>query len=619
MRVWWAGIIAVATALVAPLAAADELAGLLARTKRAAGGAAWDRVRALETEGRLSSGGLDGPLLGLESITDGRYCNRYQLGPARGAEGYDGQHAWNEGPGGEVNHADSPQDQVNTANGAWQTVRGWWYPQRRSARLALGPPVQVGERRYDVLEATPEGGRTLRLWFGRESGLLERVVDFDGRDTITTTLEDHRRVDGLMLPFRVRISRGDPKYDTLVTIERYRVNPTLDADAFAMPSRKLDDYRFAAGASRSVVPFELINNHIYVDASVGGKPVRMLVDTGGINILTPKALERLGLGSEGKLEVRGVGEQSADLGLARADSVTVGSVTVDAPLFYTVELAFLVPVEGVELDGILGYELFRRFVVEIDYAARRLTLAPAASAAADTAGWTAVTFEGGTPIVAARLDGRAGQYSLDTGSRGWLTMHSPYVAQHALGEAYASGGERITGWGVGGPTRAIPTLVGTFELAGHVVRELPVDLFVGRKGAHASQYLAGNIGGGVLRRFTLTLDYERSRIKLVPNADFGRADAWDRSGLWMNAVDGAFEVIEVVAGSPAAKAGVCAGDRIVAFDGKAIGEWTLGAARGALRERAPGSRVALVLERDGRRWPLDIVLADLVPTRPKQR
>jgi hypothetical protein len=53
-------------------------------------------------------------------------------------------------------------------------------------------------------------------------------------------------------------------------------------------------------------------------------------------------------------------------------------------------------------------------------------------------------------------------------------------------------------------------------------------------GAFADRYTGGNIGGGVLKRFTVTFDYGRKLMILEPNADYAAAEPYDRSGMCCN-------------------------------------------------------------------------------------
>jgi membrane-associated protease RseP (regulator of RpoE activity) len=109
-------------------------------------------------------------------------------------------------------------------------------------------------------------------------------------------------------------------------------------------------------------------------------------------------------------------------------------------------------------------------------------------------------------------------------------------------------------------------------------------------GAFTNRYLAGNVGGGVLERFTVTFDYPRRVMILEPN---GReADPPDRSGMWLNAFDRAFRVEAVTPGGPAADAGLAVGDRVLAVDGRPVSELRLPDLRDRLRG-APGTVLRL--------------------------
>jgi hypothetical protein len=234
-------------------------------------------------------------------------------------------------------------------------------------------------RSYRLIEVTPNGGDPLALWFSADTNLLARIVRRRGADTATTVLDDYRDVDGLLLPFRAVTDRADAsgrvdaRLRMQIVLDDITPNLGVAEIDFALPTMapvaRIDD---ASGITQ--VPFDLVNNHIYVDAAIDGQPVRLMVDTGGMNLLTPAAAARLGLHSEGRLGASGPGQQRPDVALARAAQVRVGAAVLDDPIFYVVDLGELPQAEGVVLEGLLGYEMFRRFGVQIDYAMKQLSL-----------------------------------------------------------------------------------------------------------------------------------------------------------------------------------------------------------------------------------------------------
>jgi hypothetical protein len=263
------------------------------------------------------------------------------------------------------------------------------------------------------------------------------------------------------------------------------------------------------------------------------------------------------------------------------------------------------------VSGIIGHELFRRFVVTIDYAHQRLGLTlPSAFSHTGPGTPVPLTFNGSTPALHGEVDGRPGRFDLDTGSRGGLTLSPRFAEVHRLAESYRAGHEALTGWGVGGATRGRAFRVGVLRLGGVDIARVIGELSVGARTV-TDPDVAGTVGGGVLKRFNVTFDYSRSRVIFERNANDSTPDAPDRAGLWLNLANEAFEVADVQEESPGADAGIAVGDRILALDGRRPPGLTLAEARHALRA-APGTRVRLTVEVAGGPRETVIVLRELV-------
>jgi predicted metalloprotease with PDZ domain len=116
------------------------------------------------------------------------------------------------------------------------------------------------------------------------------------------------------------------------------------------------------------------------------------------------------------------------------------------------------------------------------------------------------------------------------------------------------------------------------------------------KGAFSSRTEAANIGYDVLANFTVTFDYARRRMCLVPSPGFA-PPPMNRSGLGLSKSEpGAFTVALVRAGSPGARAGIREGDKVVAIDGRAAAKLSGHDAFKAVRRKA-GTRVRLTIRR----------------------
>jgi hypothetical protein len=565
-----------------------------------------------------------------EELGTGRGTSRFQLGPTSGAEGFDGDAPWSQDAKGEVTIQRGEEALEMARNEAYRTTLAWWYPERWPAEMRRVADEHEGERTFAVVEIAPKGGRPFALWLDEATGLPDRAVERGGLETIVTRLGDWRAVEAMApgattpvqvrLPFSARASTGEPEFDTVVQATAVEVNPPLADDFFAPPRQRADDFTLAGGAASVTLPFSLRNNHVYVQVALDGhRPVPMLFDSGGFNLVTPETARQLGLRSEGALQARGIGEGSEALAVTHISGVRLGGATLRDQVFYVLPLAGLADVEGVEVGGVLGFEVLHRFVVEIDYARHRLTLTLPERFDASRAG-TAVpfVFVGHMPAVEGKIDGVAGRFTIDTGSRGAVALHRPFVEQHELVERYHPDIEAVTGWGVGGGVRAKVTRAAMLTLGGVEV-PLPIaELVTSEKGALTDRYLAGNVGGGVLRRFRVTFDYRRERLYLAPGGD-ATADVFDRAGLWLTGNGNELTVEDLIPGGPAAAAGVMPGDRLLALDGVAVKRLGADAVRARLRRDPPGTHVLLRVRGggSGRRGSgsreVEAVLRDLPP------
>jgi C-terminal processing protease CtpA/Prc len=86
------------------------------------------------------------------------------------------------------------------------------------------------------------------------------------------------------------------------------------------------------------------------------------------------------------------------------------------------------------------------------------------------------------------------------------------------------------------------------------------------------------LGSDMLKRFTVTFDYSRSKMYFEPNADHGKPFEADKTGLRLFATlpdMQTFRVMGVLKGSAAETAGLQPGDVIETIDGKPAGSMKL--------------------------------------------
>jgi hypothetical protein len=599
-------------------AAQNNPLDILAKAKHASGGAAWDSLGSVLTRMTIITGGLKGTAASWEDIRTGRGLTRFELGPMTGAQGFDGLAGWTQDSSKQVKPDEGEAAVQEAVNNAYRRSLAYWFPERWGGRIDYAGLKEEMTRCFHVIEIMPKGGRVFTIWIDAASFLFDRIVEKAAVDVQTTFFSDYRDIAGVKVPFSTRTTTGDERYDQFSTVDHIEFNVPLKDEMFRVPAPPAPDFGIAGDRTSTTIPFELYNNHIYARVKLNGEgPFEFICDTGGSNVVTPGLAAKLGLKPEGAVQGRGVGEKSEDIALARMKKIEVGEATLSDQVFAIFPLPSFDAVEGRPIQGLIGYEVFKRFVVRVDYEKSLLTLTlPAAFSYKGGGRAIPFVFNGQIPQVEGEIDGIPGKFDIDTGSRGSLTILAPFAEKHDLKTRYRAGLEAVTGWGVGGPARGLVTRAAVLRLGGVEIRNLVAELSLQRKGAFVDAYTAGNVGGGVLKRFNIVFDYSGKRLIFERNSNDALTDDYDKAGLWINSDKNVFQVMDVVAGGPAAEAGLKLGDAILAVDGKTPAELTLSAARARLRSDPAGTRIKLRVLSGKTTREVILILRDLLPPRP---
>jgi hypothetical protein len=110
----------------------------------------------------------------------------------------------------------------------------------RYSRMAVTGKEKVGDREAYVIEATSVDNKPEKLFFDTQTGLLLRRTVFTetklGMDPQQTDYEDYRAVDGVWLPFTIKVSfLDDSHYGTTRKLTEVRQNLPIDDAKFNMP------------------------------------------------------------------------------------------------------------------------------------------------------------------------------------------------------------------------------------------------------------------------------------------------------------------------------------------------------------------------------------------------
>lgn len=370
------------------------------------------------------------------------------------------------------------------------------------------------------------------------------------------------------------------------------------------------DRAVAEGAKSVTVPLIQRGAHILVETMLDDKPALMILDTGaGVNLVTPEAEKRLNLKPDkGRVNVQGAGGSAAPATAVKIGKLEVGASTLKAQSAYIIPLP-----DALECDGLLGTPFFREWVVQIDYVKLQLTLTPRGAfqpSAEDKA--FPIRFNNNIPEVEATVDGIKGQFHVDTGAGDALTLFGPFVAKRHLRGKYMPSVQTVTGRGVGGLIYGDLVRVPEFSIGQFHFSRVTTALSRQTEGAFAGRESAGNLGGEIWKRFTLTLDYAENKIFLARNSRYEEPFVPNRSGFALDINQGVMLIRDVMPDSPASEADIHAGDTLLMIDGTPtdrIKAWTVS----EIFRSEPGKKLRLRLRNtDMTEYDTTLTLRDLL-------
>ncbi len=555
----------------------------LARWLKATGGRA--RVAAVKTvsrEAKETSGGEEGTLK-TWSTSAGRFRDDDSIAGFDSTELFDGLDGWTV-PVDAPPHKVGPADRENRITESYFAAFAQWFPERRGGVITL----ESASEEEVVLAIRPDGGREARVTLDRRTWLPLRMQQRSAERIETAKFVSWESAGGVQFPKEILDQLGNPKYDTRLVYTKTVVNAALAPSLLAVPKRAATvEYRSAS--HETIVPIELTQNHIYFPVSVNGHPpLWFIFDTGAdFTAVEVTRAKELALAAKGAFEARGSGEASVDVGVISNPHIAFGDVEIPLHSAATLPLAALSQREGRSIDGIAGYNVISRFIVEIDYAGHRLRFFdPSIWKAPHDAVELPFVFHGNTPIARIPITARDGRtvparLEIDTGSRSGVDLSRRFLEENHI-SAPPSAVNGPLGAGVGGATQQLVGRLAAIDLAGVPLSDPVTSFSTATSGAETSPDLDGILGGEVLRRFTVTIDYPHQRLLLRKNEHFDEPFEYDMSGLLLTGI-GHVTVKNVLAGSPAADAALAVNDELLAIDGNQVNGMTLEEVRALLR------------------------------------
>ncbi len=293
------------------------------------------------------------------------------------------------------------------------------------------------------------------------------------------------------------------------------------------------------------IRFKLINNLIVIPIEINGKELSFILDT-GVNktilfSLTDK--DSIGLLNTSNVQLRGLGSGDAvDALISKENTFKIRGLESNSETIYVVLKDFfdLSSKMGTTIHGIIGYNLLRNVIVKINYKTKKIhfynpkTFSYKKCKKCETIPFQ---FYRKKPYVNAKvsLDTVGNTYTdvkllVDSGGSDavWLFENSKKMIRTPKLFFKDILGEGLSGSIFGNRSRA-----SKFKLGRFVIKNPTVSFLDSVSTHNARKFKArnGSIGGGILSRFKVWIDYPNKKITLKKNGSFSSDFNYNMSGL----------------------------------------------------------------------------------------
>jgi hypothetical protein len=407
------------------------------------------------------------------------------------------------------------------------------------------------------------------------------------------------------------------------------------------------------------IKFKLINNLIVLPLEINGVKLSFLLDTGVskpilFNITNTDSLQ---MNNVETIFLRGLGGGETVRALrSKKNLLKIGNainVNQDLYVVFDQDINFT-PKLGIPIHGIIGHNIFKDFIVEINYKTKTLVLNKIESytyKSCKKCETFNLSFHNNKPYIQGEVKLADSIYPvkllIDTGSSDalWL-FENESLGIVANGNNYF---RDFLGRGLSGNVHGKRTKINSFMLKSFILNEVNV-AFPDSSAIHYAKKIQdrnGSLSAEILRRFNIIFDYENAKITLKKNGNFKDSFRYNRSGLvieqqgfrvvkeevktknldnygrsnqdnvvinlrksYRMSLKPAYTVIEVRSNSPAEKAGVLPDDVILSINGKEAHQLKLQDVVQYFRGKI-GKTIILGIERGNQKLRVEFELEDV--------
>ena len=277
------------------------------------------------------------------------------------------------------------------------------------------------------------------------------------------------------------------------------------------------------GSTLADIPVTIRHHQMWLEATINEKgPFLFVLDTGSqVSTLDRSLADRLELLTRGNFQIGGAGEGRMRATEAIGVRLGIGRFTSRELTVQVVNLRLLQSGtdERKRFEGIIGTDVLRGLVVDMDYPMKRLRLHLHRPRLEDRADWLPV--ENGAHLrvhAVLKLKGLeplAGRFAIDTGAAFGVIVSRPFAQKTGLDEKSREFPRKRVGRGIGGDLRHRVTKLEHLTIGPFAVEKIRLAVPNDRSGALAGDHFDGLIGGELWERFRVVIDMADFSIALL--------------------------------------------------------------------------------------------------------
>jgi predicted aspartyl protease len=372
------------------------------------------------------------------------------------------------------------------------------------------------------------------------------------------------------------------------------------------------------------ISFKLINNLIVIPVQINKRKLHFILDT-GVNktiLFNISQNDSIGLNNVQKVKLQGLGKgEPVDALISKNNKLSINKVASKTETIYVILKDYfdLSGKMGTTIHGIIGYNLLKNFIIEINYKTKKIDFYNPntyRSKKCRKCESFPLKFYRNKPYISAKvqLDTIGSKLIdvnmlIDSGGSDAVWLFEDSKEEIKTPKRFFNDilGEGLSGAIYGNRSRVPKIKIGSFEIESPTVSFLDT---ISTKNARSFKERNGSIGAGILKRFKVRIDYPNKKITFKKNGSFTSGFNYNMSGLDVvydgkqlvkeeviksythsNESSGAssinfitsfsfkfkpsFRINSVLKNSPAEKAGLLKGDLILKINGKPSHEFNL--------------------------------------------